>query len=119
MNPLFSIGVKVPATYQGQVLEGQGGNVGGAEPGDVRTQIIVDNRTRVVLPPDTDATPIIGMMLKLPLYLSSSTAVSFESRVEINDNQPRLGQDNERGEVTYLFDEPLRLSLALVLQSRW
>jgi hypothetical protein len=119
MNPVVSVGVKVPATYQGKVLEGQGGNVGGAQPGDVRTQIIVDNRTRVVLPPDTDATPIIGMMLKLPLYLSSSTAVSFESRVEINDNQPRLGQDNERGEITYLFDEPLRLSLALVLQSRW
>ncbi len=119
MMPLLSIGVKVPATYQGSVLPAQGNVVGGATPGDVRTQIIVDNRTRVVLPPNTDATPIIGLMLKLPMYLSQSTAVSFETRVELNDNQPRLAQDTERGEITYLFDEPTRLSLALVLQSKW
>lgn len=119
MMPLISVGVKVPATYQGAVLATQGNTVGGAAPGEVRTQIIVDNRTRVVLPPLTDATPIIGLLLKLPLYLSTSTALSFETRVEINDNQPRLAQDNERGEITYLFDEPTRLSLALVLQSKW
>lgn len=119
MMPIFSVGVKIPATYQGVVLENQGDPVGGAEPGSVRTQIIVDSRTRVVLPPNTDSTPIIGLMLKLPLYLSASTALSFESRVELNDNQPRLAQDTERGEITYKFDEPTRVSLALVLQSKW
>jgi len=118
MLPSLSVGIKIPATYKGAVLPTQGA-IGGATPGEVRTQVIADNRNRVVLPPGEDAQPIIGIFLKLPLYLSSSTAVSFESRVELNDNQPRLAQDNERGEPVYKFDDAVRLSLALVFQSRW
>lgn len=118
LRPSFSAGMKVPATYKGQILEQQG-NIGGASVGEVRTQVIVDETTRIVLPPDTSATPIFGFVFKLPLALSRSTAIAAEARFELNDNQPRLAQDNELGLVTYLFDEPYRLSLGLVLQSRW
>ncbi|MCK6545152.1 hypothetical protein L6R52_04735 [Myxococcota bacterium] len=118
LRPSLSLGIKVPATYQGVVPEEQG-NIGGATTGEVRTQVIVDEVTRIVLPPGTSATPIIGAVLKVPLALSRSTAIAFESRFELNDNQPRIAQDNELGEVTYQFDSPARLSLGLVLQSRW
>lgn len=119
LRPSLAVGVKVPATYKGEVLADQGNRLGGASPGEVRTQVIVDETTRIVLPPGSGATPIIGSVLKIPLALSKSMAVSAESRFELNDNQPRLAQDNELGEVTYVFDDPYRLSLALVLQARW
>lgn len=118
MRPRLSLGLKVPATYQGAVLNAQG-NVGGARVGDLRTQVIVDETTRIVLPPDTGATPIIGVFLDAPLALSPTMQVAAQARLEVNDNQPRIAQDNERGEVTYIFDDPMRLSLALVFQARW
>ncbi|MFO0728694.1 MAG: hypothetical protein U1E65_33260 [Myxococcota bacterium] len=117
-RPSLGLGVKKAATYRGAVPADLG-PVSGANAGEVRTQIIVDNRTRIILPPDTSATPIIGVVLKLPFYFSEMTAISAEARFEFNDNQVRLAKDNERGERTYFFDDPARLSLALVLQSRW
>lgn len=118
-KPSLALGMKFAATYTGVVPAAQGPVVGGAGPGEVRTQIVADNRTRVVLPPDKDATPIFGVVLKLPLGLSEGTVISAEMRMEMNDNQVRIAQDNERGEVTYFFDQPVRLSIAAVLQSRW
>jgi hypothetical protein len=88
-------------------------------PGEVRMQIIVDDTTRVILPAKSEATPIIGAVLKAPFSISQSTVVSGELRMEINDNQPRTRKDNERGEITTFFDSPFRLSAALLLQSRW
>jgi hypothetical protein len=119
LRPSLSIGVKVPATYKGEVLPNQGNQVGGAFPGEVRTQVIVDESTRIILPPGAGAQPIIGAVLKLPLALSRSTVIALESRFELNDNQPRIAQDNELGNVTYIFDDPVRLAIGLVLQSRW
>ncbi|MBI2378729.1 MAG: hypothetical protein HYV07_32340 [Deltaproteobacteria bacterium] len=120
-QPSFSVGLKMPATYEGITLLDQGGvsGVGGAEPGATHVQIIVDETNRIVLPPGKGPQPVIGAMLKLPLYLSPTMVLAGELRAEINDNQPRLAQDNERGEVEYIFDDPLRLSLGLVLQSRF
>lgn len=117
-RPSLSLGVKKTATYRGQVPEDLG-TVNGADPGEIRTQIIVDSRTRTILPPGSSATPIVGVFLKLPFFFSNSTALSLETRLEFNDNQVRLAKDTERGERTYFFDDPIRLSLALVLQSRW
>jgi hypothetical protein len=119
LRPSLSVGMKVPATYRGEVLGNQGQQVGGANPGEVRTQVIVDETTRIVLPPGTGATPIIGAVLKVPLALSRAMTIAFEARLELNDNQPRIAQDNELGEVTYIFDDPYRLALGLVLQARW
>jgi hypothetical protein len=119
MKPSLAVGVKVPATYLGAIPPEQGNIVGGARPGDVRVQVIADNRTRIILPPETDSTPVIGALFKLPTYLSKSTSISAEVRLELNDNQPRIAQDNELGQVTYFFDDPLRLSVAAVFQSRW
>lgn len=119
LRPSLGIGVKVPATYFGAIPAEQGETVGDARPGDVRVQVIENNRNRVILPAETDATPVIGAVLKLPLALSRSTAISGEFRLELNDNQPRLAQDNELGQVTTFFDNPVRLSIAAVLQSRW
>lgn len=119
LRPSISVGIKVPATYKGEVLSAQGLQVGGANAGEVRTQVIVDEINRVVLPAGKGAVPIIGAVLKVPLALSRSTAVAFESRFELNDNQPRLAKDSELAHVVYQFDDPYRLSLGLVLQSRW
>ncbi|MBI4815448.1 MAG: hypothetical protein HY791_04290 [Deltaproteobacteria bacterium] len=121
LQPGLTIGVKMPATYESAVLADQGGasGVGGAQTGEARVQIINDGTSRVVLPPGKGATPIIGVMFKVPMYLSKTMVLAFESRLEINDNQPRLAQDNERGEVTTIFDDPLRLALGLVLQARF
>lgn len=119
LRPSLSIGVKVPATYKGEVLPNQGNQVGGAFPGEVRTQVIVNDIERIVLPPNTGAQPVIGAVLKVPLALSRSTVIALESRFELNDNQPRIAQDNELGNVVYLFDDPVRLAIGLVLQSRW
>ncbi len=119
LRPKLSFGIKMPATYQGAVLSDQVQTVGGARPGDIRTQVIVDETTRIVLPPETSATPIFGIFADIPLALSETMAVAGQIRVELNDNQPRIAQDNERGEITFIFDDPVRLSLGLVLQSRW
>lgn len=119
LRPSLSIGVKVPATYKGKVLAEQGTMVGGATPGELRTQVIVDEVTRIVLPPGKGATPILGAVLKVPFALSPSTAIAAETRFELNDNQPRLAQENELGQLIFKFDRPYRLSLALLLQSRW
>lgn len=119
LRPKFSVGLKVPATYQGAVPTEQGTMVGGARPGDLRTQLIVDETTRVVLPPGEGATPIVAALIQVPWYLSNHMAISGEIQIEFNDNQPRIAQDNERGEVTYIFDDPIRLGFALVAQARW
>jgi hypothetical protein len=119
MQPRLSLGLKIPATYRGQRPLGQGGSVGGSQIGEVRTQVIVDETHRIILPPNTDAVPVFGALLSVPTILSKTMAVNVNMRAEINDNQPRLTQDNERGEVTYFFDSPLRLGFSVVLQSRW
>lgn len=119
LSPSISVGVKVPATYHGEVLDAQGQMLGGANPGEVRTQVIVDETNRIVLPPGKGAVPIIGAVVKVPLAISRSTAVAFEARFELNDNQPRLVRDSELRHTVYEFDDPYRLALGLVLQSRW
>ena len=117
-QPKLAVGIRIPATYKGAVLPEQG-NIGGANAGDLRTQLIVDETTRIVLPPNTNPTPIVGAFLHLPVALSKTLAVAGQVRVELDDNQPRIAQDNERGEVTYIFDDPLRIALTLYLQSRF
>lgn len=117
-RPSLALGVKQAATYTGPTPIDAGPQAG-VVPGEVRTQIIVDNRTRVILPSDSSATPIIGLFLRLPLFLSESTVLAGEVRYELNDNQVRFAQDTERGENVFFFDDPNRLSLAFVLQSRW
>lgn len=119
IQPRLSLGLKIPATYRGERLLEQGASVGGASTGEIRTQVIVDETRRTVLPPNTDAVPVFGALLSVPVILSKTMAVNTNIRAEINDNQPRLAQDNERGEVTYIFDSPLRLGFSVVLQSRW
>lgn len=125
LRPSLALGLKIPATYRGKTLAEQGQQVGGAYPGEVRTQVILSDTLRTVLPVDQDsgaridATPIFGAVLKAPLALSPSTAVSPELRFELNDNQPRLKQEPVNGQALYDFDTPYRLSIALVLQSRW
>jgi len=119
MRPMISLGVKIPATYRGVVPEDQGPMVGGARPGERRTQVIVDEPRRTVLPPNTDATPIFAALLRVPVALSPVLALSAEVLFELDDNKPRIAQDNERGEVTYIFDPPQRLGFSLSLQSRW
>jgi hypothetical protein len=120
-RPSLALGVKMPATYHGPVPSSEAGatGVGGAMAGEVRTQVIVDDQTRVVLPPGVGAVGIFGAVLKVPFFLSKDTAVSGEVRYTYDNNQPRLAQDPARGEKTYFFDNPNRLSLAAILQSRW
>lgn len=119
MRPMLSLGIKVPATYKGVVPGDEGPIVGGARAGELRTQVIVDETRRTVLPPNTDATPIFGALLRVPIALSPVLALSAEVLFELDDNKPRIAQDNERGEVTYIFDPPQRLGFSLALQSRW
>lgn len=124
-RPSLAVGVKVPATEKG-ALPRDLGSVGGAMPGEVRTQIIVDDTTRVVLPaprfagdPNADAKPTMGVVLKTPFAISKSTIVSLDFRYELNSNQPRLKKDLEQGQGTTFFDSPHRLSAALLFQARW
>jgi len=119
LRPKLSIGVKVPATYHGERPTAQGASVGGADAGEIRTQVIVDETRRIILPPNTTPLPVFGAVLSVPVALSKTMAVSGNMRAEVNNNQPRLAQDNERGEVSYVFDSPLRLGFSIVLQSRW
>jgi hypothetical protein len=119
LRPSLALGVKIPATYKGAILADLGNNQGGAVPGEVRTQVVLNDTTRIVLPPNYDSLPIFGAVLKVPFAISRSMTLAFEGRYEHDDNQPRLAKDNDLAQATYFFDSPHRLSLAAVLQSRW
>jgi hypothetical protein len=118
-RPSLSAGIKVPATYKGQVLAAEGISPDVAKPGEVRTQVILNETTRIVLPADSSAVPIFGSVLKLPYAISRGMVASFEGRFEIDNNQPRLANDLVTGQSVPFFDKPYRVSLAVLLQSRW
>jgi hypothetical protein len=119
LRPSLSAGIKIPATYKGVVQPDLGGVQGGAIPGEVRTQVILNDTTRVVLPAGTGATPVFGAVLKVPFALSRSMTIALEARLQLDDNQPRLAKDSDLNQATYFFDSPTQISLAAVLQSRW
>ncbi|MCK6545347.1 hypothetical protein L6R52_05720 [Myxococcota bacterium] len=62
---------------------------------------------------------MLGLLLELPIAIADEVTLAAELRWARDPNQPRLTQDVELGEVTYTFDAPDRLGLAVVLRARW
>ncbi|MCK6545605.1 hypothetical protein L6R52_07025 [Myxococcota bacterium] len=116
MRPKLTLGVELPATVRGPVPDGLGGP---ATPGDERTIILVDEAQRIVLPPGIERRSVLGLLLELPIAIADEVTLAAELRWARDPNQPRLTQDVELGEVTYTFDAPDRLGLAVVLRARW
>ena len=77
------------------------------------------------LPPDE----VSSEQIEDTMTMLSEAGVNVVEAEEQEDRDYRLrgvsvaigeiAADNERGEVTYKFDDPARLSIAAVLQSRW